>query len=131
MAGLYVLSAQPSLPEMSRGSDKVAHAAAYAALGLLTLRATHGGLARLRPAATASALVITAAYGLFDELHQAGVAGREAAFADWLADVAGAGLAALGAIGAGTLRARRRRPAAEGQATGDRHGTTKARHPAR
>ncbi len=80
------------------GWDKVLHTAAYCGLGVLCLRATHGGLGRLGWSATLVALFLTVGHGAFDEWHQSRVPGRHASVADWLADVAGAGLALPAAL---------------------------------
>lgn len=61
--------------------DKIAHACAYGAGGLLIARA----LPRALPA-----ILLTAAYGASDEWHQSMVRGRESDFADWVADCIGA-----------------------------------------
>jgi VanZ family protein len=85
---LYVLSAQRQLPETG-ASDKVLHALAYMVLGLLSIRAFHGGLGPLAPKATALALVLTVGYGVFDEIHQAFVPGRHSSALDVVADAVG------------------------------------------
>lgn len=89
-------SSLPSGP--GAGWDKALHAAAYCGLGLLCLRASHGGLRPLCFGATVVALILTAGHGAFDEWHQSRVPGRHASVADWLADVAGAGLALPAAV---------------------------------
>jgi VanZ family protein len=94
MALIFGLSSQSTLPRVvDPVPDKVAHAAAYAALGVLCLRACHGGLQRLRPGATLLALGLTLGYGALDEWHQSFVPRRRASAGDWLADAAGAALA--------------------------------------
>lgn len=74
---------------------KLAHAAEFAILALLLLRATQ------RPAV---ALALASAYAATDELHQHFVTGRHAAPTDWAIDTAGAVIGLLAA------RARRGRP---------------------
>ncbi len=71
--------------------DKLVHFVEYAGLGLLTMRAssrTWPGHPPLRLAAFA--VLLTSAFGLSDELHQAFVPGRTADARDLLADVLGA-----------------------------------------
>jgi VanZ family protein len=93
MLVLYLASEQSSLSSPVRISDKVAHVAAYAVLGVLALRAFHGGLNWLGAWPTAGAFLLTVAYGALDEVHQVRVPGRVAGWDDWLADCLGAGLA--------------------------------------
>lgn len=71
-------------------SDKLLHAVEYAGLaGLLVLGLTHVGTFGLRRAALL-AILLAAAYGATDELHQAFIPNRDASLLDWLADAAGA-----------------------------------------
>ncbi|HEU0303567.1 MAG TPA: VanZ family protein [Gaiellaceae bacterium] len=84
-AGLiFALSSIPDLGTGLGGWDlllrKIAHAAEYAVLGALLLRA----LGRELPAAT-----IGIAYAVTDEIHQAFVPGRQGAPLDVLVDAAG------------------------------------------
>lgn len=78
-------------------SDKVLHAVEYGILSLLCHRAfrwaTGPALARQ---AVVLAILAASVYGLTDEVHQAFVPLREASWQDWLADTAGAALAAVG-----------------------------------
>lgn len=101
MAALFWLSAQTTLPGAELVWDKLAHAVAYATLGLLCLRASHEGLRAVRLRPTLLALALSLGYGLLDELHQAQVPGRFARVSDWFADAIGAGLALplYGALG--------------------------------
>ena len=93
MGLLYFLSSRADLVIASPpGWDKVLHAAAYAILAGLAIRAFHGGLGRLALWPTVFALLLTVAYGMLDEIHQSRVAGRDASVLDWVADVTGAGL---------------------------------------
>ena len=68
------------------------HVPVYAGLGFLWTQA----LMRTGPLplkrALFAALVIAAVFGIIDELYQGLIPGRTAAFADWLADAAGAAL---------------------------------------
>ena len=99
---IFWLSSQPNpVPWMPRAWwtwDKLMHAAEYAGFAaLLTL-----GLARLGPMALGRAallaVVLAAAYGATDELHQAFVPNRDCSVLDWLADAVGAGLGGLLAV---------------------------------
>ena len=98
MALLFHLSSRTDLDAVPSGWDKPAHVSAYAVLGVLALRACHGGLRRLAPGPTAAAVLLTVGYGVLDELHQAGVAGRHASAWDWVADACGA-VVAVGLVG--------------------------------
>jgi VanZ family protein len=81
---IFALSSIPDLGTGLGGWDlalrKVAHAAEYAVLGALLLRA----IGRELPAAA-----IGIAYAVTDEIHQAFVPGRQGAVADVLIDAAG------------------------------------------
>ena len=91
MAAIFSVSGLSNAPLPEQVSDKTGHLVAYAGLALLCVRAVGGGLPRrvvLRVAAFA--LVIAAAYGISDELHQSFVLGRSADIRDWFADVSGA-----------------------------------------
>ena len=109
MALLFLASASTALPGLAVRTDKLLHAAAYAVLGVLCLRACHGGLEALAPGPTLGGYLLAAGYGLFDELHQSWVPGRDASVLDWLADAVGAGLAV--ALVASTIALRSRRAA--------------------
>jgi len=89
---LTTLSGQSTLPDLDL-NDKILHVGGYTVLGILVLRAFHGGFQppRLRP--TLGAVVFTAGYGLIDELHQSFVPGRSASGWDVAADLTGAALA--------------------------------------
>ena len=91
---LTSLSRRHDLPQIHIG-DKIMHVAAYTALGVLALRAFHGGITRLRPKAVLGAVTLTVGYGLIDEVQQGFVAGRDASGYDVIADVGGAVLAVL------------------------------------
>jgi len=81
--------------------DKFAHAGVYAVLALLVALA----LSRRRPRVTLAlalvALILAAAYGVSDEVHQGFVPGRDPSIADWSADVVGS---TLGVAAATLLR---------------------------
>jgi VanZ family protein len=93
MGMLFLASAETDLPGLPGRTDKLLHAAAYAVLGLVCLRACHGSLSRLALRPVLVALLLAGGYGLLDELHQASVPGRDASLLDWLADLAGVGVA--------------------------------------
>jgi VanZ family protein len=85
-AGL--IFALSSVPDLGTGLGtwdlilrKLAHAAEYAVLGALSLRAL-----RSAPAA----VLLASAYAATDEVHQAFVSGRHGSPLDWLLDTAGA-----------------------------------------
>ena len=66
---LTTLSGRSSLPDVDV-NDKILHVGGYTVLGILALRAFHGGLGPLRPWPTVGGVVLTVGYGLIDELHQ-------------------------------------------------------------
>ncbi|MEO0323058.1 MAG: VanZ family protein [Myxococcota bacterium] len=71
--------------------DKLAHLVEYAGLALLTVRASRLTWPTRPPARVAAfAVMLTASFGLTDELHQAFVPGRTADAWDLFADVLGA-----------------------------------------
>jgi VanZ family protein len=89
-AAVFAASAQHELPPiLSSVWDKALHAAAWAGLTLVLLRATHGGRGPLRLGASIAALLLALAYGFSDEFHQSFVRGRDASGADILADGVG------------------------------------------
>jgi VanZ family protein len=105
-ASIFIVSAMSRPPGSGSVSDKPAHMAAYAGLGLLTLRAVAGGeWAGVTAARSAVAVTIVTLYGASDELHQASVPGRTADVRDLAADAAGA----TASIAATWLLARARR----------------------
>lgn len=94
MAAIFTLSAMPEPPAPPGIDDKTQHFAAYAGLGVVTLRATSGGvLTGLRPGAALAAWAIAALYGASDEFHQRFVPGRSADLLDLRADAVGAAAA--------------------------------------
>jgi VanZ family protein len=116
---IFALSATPSPPDLPSGvSDKIAHAALYAGLGALLVRARAGGWRRpVTRAVAVTATLVAALYGISDELHQGYVPPRQMEVSDVLADSVGAGLAS-GVLYTWTLVAdakRRRSHVAEGR----------------
>ena len=83
--------------------DKLAHAGSFGLLALFFRFAT--GRALL-------SVLLASLYGLSDELHQAGVPGRDADGLDWVADTLGACFA-VGAVWFLTRLTRRRRKRAK------------------
>jgi VanZ family protein len=80
----------PWMPNAWWTWDKLLHAVEYAGLAaLLVLGLTHLGTMGLRRAALL-AVLLAAAYGATDELHQAFIPNRSCDLLDWLADVIGA-----------------------------------------
>ncbi len=93
------LSLGPDSPFQLRFPDKLGHAMEFAILGFLgtnalltgaRLSATKKGEAR----AWRGAVLLAAAWGIIDELHQLFVPGRQTDPLDWLADAAGAAFGA-------------------------------------
>lgn len=107
---IFWLSAQSSYPggiELPPPLDKMAHATVFGALALamdLALRQSAPGWPLYRRHLLILGAV--AAYGVFDELHQRFVPGRDCTVGDWVADAAG-GLLALTAGSAHLLVTRR------------------------
>lgn len=94
MALLYLASSTDDLPGIARFPDKLMHLLAYTVLGLLFLRAFHGGIpAALRALPSTAAVLATGVYGGLDEFHQGFVAGRVRDHLDFAADLLGALLA--------------------------------------
>ena len=107
MLAIYLYSLQKMIVAPPRISDKVLHATAYGLFGLLCIRATHGGLRPLRLLPTILALLLSLAYGGFDEWHQSRISWRESSAGDWAADAAGAILAVVVAALLVLLRTRK------------------------
>jgi VanZ family protein len=109
MAAIFFASSLPTVPKIVRDtSDLLLHFVAYAGLALLVIRAIAAGRWHLISFGSfVRAWLITAGYGVSDEVHQSFVPGRFASVADWIADAAGAAVA-LGIAAAIQARARRR-----------------------
>lgn len=96
MGLIFAFSSMPSPPMPPGVSDKLLHAAGYAGLAALSLRATAGGrLGGVAGRSAATAWAIATLYGASDEFHQRFVPGRSAEFADLVADGLGAGVATV------------------------------------
>ena len=98
MGVTFWLSSQPHLPNVPiigaiYWGDKIEHAIAYASGGWLTWRALGGRMFGRRRVIVA--IVIAAAYGLTDEIHQHFVPPREFDVFDLTADSVGSAIAAL------------------------------------
>lgn len=83
----------PGVPSELRHLDKVTHAALYAVLATLVVRALPPE--RRTPPTLALVLVGISAFGWADEWHQQFIPGRGREIADWLADSVGGALAIL------------------------------------
>ena len=100
MAVIFYESSQPVLPSVVDGfNDKVLHIGGYSVLGALLVRALTDGFRRpITWRAGVLAIVLTTAYGLSDEVHQAFVPPREMDPWDLLADATGATLAVVALV---------------------------------
>ena len=102
MALIFYLSSLPhpdeDLPKFlfETLGDKFLHVVEYAVLAVLCYRAFRraAGLSA-REYAVALAIVAASLYGATDEVHQAFVPFRTAAWSDWVADTAGAAIGAV------------------------------------
>lgn len=88
---------EPPIPEalVFRFSDKLMHAAAYAVVGALAFLGASRRRLSLGRAAVVEAVLLAAAHGVLDEVHQSFVPRRFASAGDVIADVVGAALGAL------------------------------------
>ena len=106
LAVVFWLSSMSDVPGTRYVWDKVLHAAGYAGLGLLALRAFHGGFASPRVAPTLFAASTVILWGISDEFHQSFVPGRSPDVYDVAADAVGATIAALSLAVAAALARR-------------------------
>lgn len=89
LANLFYLGTKPfAVGLFSTPWDKLAHFAVFSALTALLWLGTAGR-------AVFAIVVLVSAFGGLDEIHQVYLPGRSADIDDWLADVAGASLAAF------------------------------------
>src|SRR5687768_9543525 len=96
MALVFALSSRARWGQLSDMPDWSTHAAGYAVLAVLACRALARGLGRpVTVRVAARAVLISALYGVSDELHQSFVPGRLASVGDFLKDVAGAVVGAV------------------------------------
>lgn len=97
MAMIFAFSSISQPPALPQGADKGAHALLYAGLGALLVRAWAGGLRRaVMMSAVIAAILISALYGISDEVHQWFVPPRSVEAMDVVADTVGATAAAVG-----------------------------------
>ena len=96
MVLLFYLSHGPSLntPIQFVHQDKVLHAGVYAVLGILLLTAQPMRARGYSWRQACISALIASAYGLSDEIHQYFIPGRNSDILDWVADSAGALIAA-------------------------------------
>jgi VanZ family protein len=109
---IFVQSSFPS-PEFGPSfplKDKLMHMVAYGLLAVLFFRACRATWPERRAPLPllAISVLFAALYGLSDEFHQSFVAARQADALDWVADVAGSILGALGYMGVVLRRGRNR-----------------------
>ena len=107
---VFWLSSMSEVPGAHYFWAKLLHTVGYAGLGVLAMRAFHGGFTppRLVPTLYAAAAVVL--WGISDEFHQSFVPGRDASPWDVLADSIGF-LLAVAMIAASTSRFVRARAA--------------------
>jgi VanZ family protein len=107
MAIIFGLSSISQTPALVGGVDKSLHAALYAGLSALIVRALAGGWHR-RPTIgiVVAAILIAAAYGVSDEVHQSFVPMRSVEAMDVVADTVGAAVAAFALYAWDIIRAR-------------------------
>lgn len=111
MAAIFAVSSMPEPPAPPGIDDKTQHFAAYAGLGVVTLRATSGGvITGLRAGAALAAWAIATTFGASDEFHQRFVPGQSADLLDLRADALGAAVA-IGAAWLSGILLRSRRAA--------------------
>jgi VanZ family protein len=100
MAAIFVASSASDVPDLPGGlSGYTGHLIGYAILGVLAIRAFAGATwAGVNRRSALRAVMLSAAYGVTDELHQVFVANRTPDAGDWLVDVAGAILGAFAVV---------------------------------
>ena len=107
MALIFGLSSVSKTPAFIGGVDKYLHAALYSGLSALLVRALAGGWhCRMTGGIAAAAILIAAAYGISDELHQSFVPMRSVEAMDVVADTVGATVAAFALYAWDIIRAR-------------------------
>ena len=89
LALVFWLSSMSEVPGAHYFWDKLLHTVGYAGLGVLALRAFHGGFERPRLAPTVYAALAVILWGVSDEFHQSFVPGRNASGWDVCADACG------------------------------------------
>ena len=108
-AAISFLSHRPALPfglQLPQPLDKLAHAAAFAALAAAAEFAwSRSGRGSPLHRRQLGVLLAACAFGAIDEWHQSFVPGRDASLGDWAADALGA-MAGLAAMALPALRGR-------------------------
>ena len=89
LAVIFGLSSMSDVPGAHYVWDKLLHTVGYAGLGVLALRAFHGGFEPPRLASTIYAGLTVILWGISDEFHQSFVPGRDASAWDVVADSVG------------------------------------------
>jgi VanZ family protein len=95
LAFVFWLSSMSTVPGAQYFWDKFLHAVGYAGLGVLAMRAFHGGFDRPRVRPTLYAAITVILWAISDEFHQSFVPGRDASALDVLADTVGFSLSVL------------------------------------
>ena len=95
LAIVFWLSSMATVPGAHYVWDKLLHTVGYAGLGILAMRAFHGGFARPRLAPTIYAALTVILWGISDEFHQSFVPGRDSSALDVVADAVGVILSVL------------------------------------
>ena len=95
LAVVFCLSSMSEVPGAHYVWDKLLHTFGYAGIGILALRAFHGGFVRPQLKPTLYAALTVIAWGMSDEYHQSFVPGRDASVWDVLADAVGFTLGVL------------------------------------
>jgi VanZ family protein len=95
LAVVFWLSSLSDVPGAHYFWDKLLHTIGYAGIGVLALRAFHGGFERPRLASTIYAGSVVILWGISDEFHQSFVPGRDATAWDVLADAVGFAIAVV------------------------------------
>jgi VanZ family protein len=85
----FTLSSMQRVPGAEFFWDKLLHVTEFAGIGVLALRAFHGGVVPPRRGPTLSAGAAVVLWALSDEFHQSFVPGRDASLRDVAADVVG------------------------------------------
>jgi VanZ family protein len=107
---VFWLSSRSDVPGAHAVWDKALHTVGYAGLGVLALRAFHGGFTPPRLAPTLYAASVVILWGISDEFHQTFVPGRDASAWDVLADTIGVACAVAVVAATTSLAVRAHRP---------------------
>jgi VanZ family protein len=89
LAFVFYLSSLSEVPGARYFWDKLLHTVGYAGIGVLAMRAFHGGFGRPRLLPTILAGIAVVGWGISDEFHQSFVPGRDASALDVVADAVG------------------------------------------